>query len=117
MQLDSLVSQTGLPVAATNVDGRMTLLSPALQRLLEMPFEEVDESDMAEHFGCSTATVRCRCGPRTWPLVRAGRGEIVTDAVVTTRTRQGRLLYLRCNAAPVRDRRAMSSEPSCWPRT
>lgn len=103
LQLETLLSHTRLAVAATDATGRMTLYSPALQELLGSPVEGLAESGMVDHFDLYAVDGVTRLREEDVPLVRARRGEVVTDAVVVARRGGGDGIYLRCNAAPLRD--------------
>lgn len=102
VQLETLLAHTRLAVAAVDAHGRMTLFSPALQELFGAPFEPVAEGEMVDHFDLYDAEGVNRLRTDDVPLVRARRGEIVTDAVVSTHRSDGSWAFLRCNAAPLR---------------
>jgi len=102
VHLETLLAHTRLAVAASDASGRMTLFSPALEELFGAPFEDVHEREMVEAFELYAADGTTPLRTEDIPLVRARHGEVVTDAVVTTRRHDGDLVYLRCNAAPLR---------------
>lgn len=102
LQLETLLSHTRLAVAATDATGRMTLYSPALEELLGSSLEGLPESEMVDHFDLYAVDGVTRLRDEDIPLVRARRGEVVTDAVIVARRSSGEGAYLRCNAAPLR---------------
>lgn len=103
LQLETLLSHTRLAVAATDATGRMSLYSPALEELLGTSGNGLPESGMVDHFDLYAADGVTRLREEDVPLVRARRGEVVTDAVIVARRSNGEGAYLRCNAAPLRD--------------
>lgn len=103
LKSSTLLARTGLLVAATDIDGRMALLSPGLQQLFEVPFEPLSEGDFTHRFRLLAQDGGSPLPAEDIPLVRARRGEVVRDALVVARTPAGRLMYLRCNASPLKD--------------
>jgi PAS domain S-box-containing protein len=102
VHLETLLAHTRLAVAASDASGRMTLFSPALEELFGAPFEDVHEAEMVEAFDLYAADGTTPLRTEDIPLVRARHGEVVTDAVLTARRHDGEVVYLRCNAAPLR---------------
>jgi hypothetical protein len=88
----SVVYGTGLAVAVTDRSGRLSRLSPALERLLHQPFRPVtaDEFPDAFHLHGQGGNVRLR--PEDVPLCRAA----------TTRSPQTGLLCLKVPGLPPR---------------
>ncbi|WP_121254596.1 ATP-binding protein [Nocardioides ferulae] len=103
LHLRTLLAQTAVGVAATDADGRMTLLSPALEELFGQRFEPVSEEEIPDRFGLFCADGDTALRPEELPLARARLGETVRDLVVVSRLPDGRVVHLRCNAAPLRD--------------
>jgi signal transduction histidine kinase len=103
LQLQTLLSQTSVGVAATDARGCMTVLSPALQQLFGLEDDPYAEDELPERFRLYDESGNIPLQPGDVPLVRARAGETVSDAVVTTRPPARGLVYLRCNAAPLRD--------------
>ncbi|GAA1148901.1 ATP-binding protein [Nocardioides aquiterrae] len=101
LKSSTLLAQTGLLVAASDAAGRIAFLSPGMQELFELPFEPVPEDEITARFRLFTHDGSAPLPTDDVPLVRAGRGEIVRDALIASRTSSGRLLYLRCNASPL----------------
>lgn len=102
VHLQTLLSQTEAGVAATDADGNMTLLSPLLQKLFGLPYQSVPEAEIAEYLDLYAADGRTPLPPEEVPLARARAGELVRDTIISARLADGSLLYLRCNAAPLR---------------
>ncbi len=91
-----------ITLATSDVDGIVTMCTPALQQLLGRPVEGFSEWDIAGDvlpmdFAQGRALRR-----EELPLARALRGEVVVDLICTLRTTAGRVVHLRCNAAPLR---------------
>jgi len=103
LPLEPAMERTGVGLAACDAAGRLTLLSPVLQELFGVSFVPVTEVESPYFFhlmaedGCTTLP--------SWdtPLARSRRGEYVRDVLLTSRRPGGRLLHLRCNAAPLED--------------
>ena len=100
--LQTLLSQTEAGVLATDAEGNMTLLSPLLQKLFGLPYRAVHERQIAEYLDLYAADGLTPLAPEEVPLVRARAGELVRDTIISARLADGSLLYLRCNAAPLR---------------
>lgn len=101
MPLEALMRQTPLAIAATDVTGRLTLFSPALQRMMRRPFKAITPDQMVTEFDLYAADGTTRLCPQDVPLARALAGEVVIDAVVATQVDGERLVFLRCNASPL----------------
>ena len=101
----TLLAQTGLLVAASDREGRISLLSPGMQELFDLPFERLTETELSSRFRLYTHDGSAPLATEEVPLVRARHGETVRDELITTRTDDGCLVYLRCNASPIVDRR------------
>ena len=105
LESSTLLAQTGLLVAACDRDGRISLLSPGMQELFDLPFERLTEPELSDRFRLYTPDGSAPLPTEDIPLVRARRGETVRDVLITTRTEAGCLVYLRCNASPLVDGR------------
>lgn len=104
LQLQTLLDETSAAcVAASDETGRLTMFSPALERLFGQPLGDYAESQMSEQFGLYDADNTHLLAVEEVPLARARAGEIVHDAVITARVPRRPLLHLVCNGAPVRD--------------
>jgi signal transduction histidine kinase len=79
------------------------MFSPALERIFGWTFAALTESQFFDAVPLLTADGRAPLPPGDRPLTRARHGEVVSDAVVAADTADGRRIYLRCNAAPLRD--------------
>ncbi|HEU5036672.1 MAG TPA: ATP-binding protein [Nocardioides sp.] len=101
LRSSTLLAQTGLLVAASDAAGRIALLSPGMQELFELPFEPMPEDEISTRFRLFTPDGCASLPTEDVPLVRARRGEVVRDALITSRSATGCLLYLRCNASPL----------------
>ncbi|GAB6984109.1 PAS domain-containing sensor histidine kinase [Nocardioides pyridinolyticus] len=104
LESSTLLAQTGLLVAASDREGRISLLSPGMQDLFDLPFERMTEDELSDRFRLYTHDGSAPLATEDVPLVRARRGETVRDELITTRTEAGCLVYLRCNASPLVDR-------------
>src|SRR5680860_1587180 len=102
LELTTLFGRTHLGLAACDASGEMTFLSPALQELLGQPFRPHAEAEQVERYHLSEGDGSTRLRAEEVPLARARLGETVTDAVICSRSNTGNLLYLLCNALPVR---------------
>jgi len=97
------MTETGLGVVTMSPRGRVEYVSDALQKMLG-----VTAGDFRDRTILEVLEVRGEDGvrllaPEDYPLNRALDGDVVADALLTVRTGDDRLLYLRCNAAPLRD--------------
>ena len=102
VHLETLISQTRLSVAVSDATGRMTLISPALQDLFGVQAGAVEEAHLVDRFRLFNHDGSAPLRTEDVPLARARRGEVVADAVITTRNDDGVLIYLRCSAAPLK---------------
>lgn len=102
VELDTLLARTSLSVAACDAAGSMTFLSPALQEMFGPTHEGLHASDFVESFDLYDADGSIRLRAEDVPLSRALRGEVVKDALISARLEGGDLVFLRCNAAPLR---------------
>ena len=103
VELSTLVAQARLAVAACDEAGNLTMLSPALERLFGWSFTAMTEAQLFRALPLLTADGERPLPPEDRPLTRARHGEVLSDAVVAADTADGRRIYLRCNAAPLRD--------------
>lgn len=99
--LSSLIAHTDILVAASDVSGRVTLMSPELEKLLGPLEDTFQEADFLTRFALYDENGR-PLGPEDLILARACRGEIVRDQLVVLK-REDRTYYLRCAAGPIRD--------------
>ena len=102
LELRALVAQARLAVAACDASGNLTMLSPALERILGWSFAPLPEGQLFDAIPLLTADGKEVLPPEDRLLTRARHGEIISDAVVAADTVDGRRVYLRCNAAPMR---------------
>jgi PAS domain S-box-containing protein len=101
--LQLALDNTGVGLVACDGSGMMTLISPPLQELFDMEYEQVTEPFYVERFHLFRGDGETALPVDEVPLVRARRGEFVRDAVVTTRRSDGSLVHLKCNAVPLHD--------------
>ncbi len=101
--LHALVTQARLAVAACDASGDLIMFSPALERIFGWSFTPLTEAQFFDAIPLLTADGKTPLPPEDRPLTRARHGEVVSDAVVAADTADGRRIYLRCNAAPLRD--------------
>lgn len=103
--LDLLSTHTSLALAASDADGTLSLMTPALEEMLGHAYQPMAEADLAARFHLYYADGCTPLRTEDMPIARARAGEQVIDAVVTARPDEtgDRLIYLRCNATPLRD--------------
>ena len=99
--LQTLMCRAGLAVAVLDGCGQLSMLSPALQRLLHRPFEVVPAESLAERFHLHGEGGARLLQPDEVPIVRASRGEVVDDAIVTVKAPGQPVRHLRVNATPI----------------
>jgi nitrogen fixation/metabolism regulation signal transduction histidine kinase len=95
------MSRAGLAVAVLDGAGQLSMLSPGLERLLHQPFAVVPAEALAEVFHLYSEGGGRLLKPEEVPIVRALRGEVVEDAVVTVRAPGQPVRHLRVNATPM----------------
>jgi signal transduction histidine kinase len=99
--LQALMCHAGLAVAVLDGAGFLSMLSPSLEHLLQRPFAPVPAESLAEVFHLYSEGGDRLLTPPEVPIVRASRGEVVKDAIVTVKTPGQPVRHLRVNAAPV----------------
>ena len=99
--LQTLLCRAGLAVAVLDGSGRLSMLSPRLEQLLHRPFEVVPAESLAEVFHLYGEGGARLLRPDEVPIVRASRGEVVEDAIVTVQAPGQPVRHLRVNATPV----------------
>jgi signal transduction histidine kinase len=99
--LQTLMCRAGLAVAVMNGNERLSLVSPGLAHLLQRPFTDVPADALAETFHLYNENGGRLLQPHEVPIVRASRGEIVEDAIVTVKTPGQPVRHLRVNATPI----------------
>ena len=81
--------------------GRLSMMSPGLERLLHRPFAVVPDESVAEMFHLYGEGGTRLLRPEEVPIVRASRGEVVEDATVTVKAPGQPVRHLRVNATPM----------------
>jgi signal transduction histidine kinase len=99
--LQTLLCRAGLAVAVLDGCGRLSMLSPRLEQLLHRSFDVVPAESLAEFFHLHGEGGARLLQPDEVPIVRASRGEVVQDAIVTVRAPGQPVRHLRVNASPV----------------
>jgi len=99
--LQTLLCRAGLAVAVLDGCGRLSMLSPRLEQLLHRSFEVVPAESLAEFFHLYGEGGARLLRPDEVPIVRASRGEVVQDAIVTVQAPGQPVRHLRVNASPV----------------
>jgi signal transduction histidine kinase len=99
--LETLMCRAGLAVAVLDGSGYLSLLSPGLERLLHRQFEAVPAESLPEVFHLYGEGGARLLRPEEVPIVRASRGEVVEDAIVTVRAPGQPVRHLRVNATPM----------------
>jgi len=103
LPLDRAMERTGVALAACDAEGRLTFLSPVLQKMFGVEFSGLAEEEYLRVFHLLSEDGVTPLPPEEIPLARARGGEFVRDALLTARRPDGRLIHLRCNAAPLED--------------
>lgn len=99
--LQALVCRAGLAVAVLDRSERLAMVSPGLEQLLQRPFVDVAAESLAQEFHLYREDGGRILRPDEVPIVRAARGEVVEDALVTVRTPGQPVRHLRVNATPI----------------
>jgi nitrogen fixation/metabolism regulation signal transduction histidine kinase len=99
--LQTLMCRAGLAVAVLDETGRLSMLSPGLEHLLQRTFTAVQAESLAEVFHLHSEGGDRLLEPHEVPIVRASRGEVVEDAIVTVRAPGQPIRHLRVNATPI----------------
>lgn len=102
--LHEALEHTGLSVMVADLAGRITLLSPAVRELFQAPAEvqEVELDDPRPGLG-PIHLDGSPMAPEQTPLGRALQGEFVKNVVLGAHAADGSLIWLECNAIPLRD--------------
>ena len=99
--LETLLCRAGLAVAVMDGSGRLSMLSPGSELLLQRPFAAVPAESLAEVFHLYSEGGTRLLQPHEVPIVRASRGEVVEDAIVTVKAPGQPVCHLRVNATPI----------------
>jgi signal transduction histidine kinase len=99
--LQTLMCRAGLAVAVLDGSGQLSMLSPRLEQLLHRQFAVVPAESLPEVFHLYGEGGARLLRPHEVPIVRASRGEVVEDAIVTVRTPGQPVRHLRVNATPL----------------
>jgi len=99
--LQTLMCRAGIAVAVLDGCGRLSMLSPSSELLLHRPFEAVPAESLAEVFHLYSEGGARLLRPHEVPIVRASRGEVVEDAIVTVKVPGQPVRHLRVNATPM----------------
>jgi len=103
--VEMLGQHPALAIAVTDADGRLSLTTPGLERMLGRRVDDLTERELESLRFFDPEEQRWLDRAET-PLIRALRGEVVIDQVVGLRRPDDQMLFLRCNAAPLRERDA-----------
>jgi PAS domain S-box-containing protein len=101
--LQKALENTGVGIMACDASGRLTLLSPALEKLFGQGFEPLPMDDLAHAFRVFHDDGETPMATDELPLARACAGEYVKDVVAALPDADGALLFVQCNAAPLHD--------------
>jgi signal transduction histidine kinase len=93
--------RAGLAVAVLDGSGRLSMLSPVLERLLHRRYSDVPAGSLAEEFHLYDEGGTRLLRPDEVPIVRAANGEIVENAVVSVRAPGQPVRHLRVHATPI----------------
>lgn len=101
--VDALFNQCRVGVGVCDGDGRLQEFNSALESMVGPALCQSSQQEWAPAYYLFDASGRRPLDPGEVPLVRALAGEVVTDAVVTTRRPGEPVRHLRCTAAPLVD--------------
>lgn len=103
--LDLLATHTSLAAATSDREGTLTLMTPALERMLGHAYQPLAEGELPRVLGLLYEDGVTPLEVADMPIARARAGEMVIDAVVAVRPVEdsARLRYLRCNGGPLWD--------------
>jgi signal transduction histidine kinase len=93
--------RAGIAVAVMDGTGRLSMLSPGSELLLQRPFAAVPAESLAEEFHLYSECGGRPLQPHEVPIVQASRGEVVEDAIVTVKAPGQPVRHLRVNATPI----------------
>jgi signal transduction histidine kinase len=99
--LQALMCRAGLAVAVMDGSGRLSMLSPGSELLLQRPFAAVPAESLAEVFHLYSEGGARPLRPHEVPIVQASLGEVVENAIVTVKTPGQPVRHLRVNATPI----------------
>lgn len=99
--LQTLMARAGLAVAVLDGTGHLSMVSPRLEHLVHSTFAAVPAESLAQVFHLFTPDGTRLLEPHEVPIVRAARGELVEDAVVTVRAPGQPVRHLRVDATPI----------------
>lgn len=100
--LQTLMCRAGLAVAVLDGSGRLAMISPGLELLLQQPFVPVPAESLAEVFHLYSEGGTRPLRTDEVPIVQASRGKVVENAVVTVKMPGQPVRHLRVNATPIR---------------
>lgn len=101
--LNVLLGQSLVGVGVCDVDGRLQEFNPVLESMVGPALPHSSHQEWVPAYYLFDASGQRPLRPDEIPLVRALAGEIVTDAVITTRRPGQPVRHLRCVAAPLLD--------------
>jgi signal transduction histidine kinase len=103
--LEILAKHTSLAAAASDADGTLTLMTPALERILGHTYCPWPEGDLPDVLHLFHEDGQTPLEPEEMPIAKARRGHTVIDEVVAARPEDSTdgMVFLRCNAEPLRD--------------
>lgn len=99
--LQTLMCRAGLAVAAMDSSGRLSMISPGLERLLHQPFAAVPAESLAEVFHLYSEGGARPLRTDEVPIVQASLGNVVENAIVTVKMPGQPVCHLRVNATPI----------------
>jgi signal transduction histidine kinase len=99
--LQALMCRAGIAVAVMDGSGRLSMLSPGSEQLLQRPFEAVPAESLAEVFHLYSEGGTRALRPHEVPIVQASLGKVVENAIVTVKTPGQPVRHLRVNATPI----------------
>jgi PAS domain S-box-containing protein len=96
------LERTGIGVAVADAEGHLVLISPAMQEMFQVGAQAWEMEGLEARYGLRDADGAPLARPDA-PMARACRGEFVKNFVLGAHNSRGELIWLSCNAAPLRD--------------
>jgi signal transduction histidine kinase/HAMP domain-containing protein len=101
--LRSILDNMGEGLVVCDATGSFTLWNPAASRILGQGPAEIAPPEWPHHFGLMARAGGAPISPEDLPLVRALRGELVTDREIYVQPPAGHDHWIAATARPMRD--------------
>lgn len=99
--LQTLMCRAGLAFAVLDGSGRLSMLSPGSELLLQQPYVDVPAESLAEVFHLYGEGGTRPLRTDEVPIVQASLGKVVENAIVTVKMPGQPVRHLRVNATPI----------------